>query len=141
MKPELIFLAPAVLALFSLGVILYTAMSRMKAVKRGDMKGTYYKLFQGDDKQPEALRLMERHIINLFEVPVLFYPAVVTYYVLGQVNLLAVILVWFFVVMRLVHSYVHMTSNRIMPRMRTFAMGMLSVGAIWLHIAVVVITG
>ena len=48
---------------------------------------------------------------NLFEVPVLFYAAVLTAYVVQANGTLIIILLWVFVVLRYVHSYAQLTNN------------------------------
>lgn len=53
---------------------------------------------------------------NLFEIPVLFYALVLYLFVTKQVSSIDVTAAWVFVVFRVLHSVVHCTFNRIMPR-------------------------
>lgn len=53
---------------------------------------------------------------NLFELPVLFYLALVLADRLDRIDAASVGLAWGFVVLRVVHSAIHVTYNRVMHR-------------------------
>ncbi len=53
---------------------------------------------------------------NLFEVPVLFYPALIVAFLTAQVGAITVTLAWIFVVLRVAHSAIHCTYNKVMHR-------------------------
>ena len=48
---------------------------------------------------------------NQFELPVLFYVLTILAYITHHAGLIFVILAWIFVIFRLLHAYVHVTSN------------------------------
>jgi len=62
---------------------------------------------------------------NQLELPVLFYVLTVLAYVTRHAGIVFVVLAWVFVVFRLVHAYVHVTTN--IPRLRGAMFGMASV--------------
>lgn len=68
---------------------------------------------------------------NLFEVPVLFYALVATAIGLGVVPPWLVIGAWLFVALRIVHSWIQCTYNKVMHRFRAFIAGFLVVVALW----------
>lgn len=72
---------------------------------------------------------------NLFEVPVLFYAAVLTAYVVHGDSWLVHLLFWVFVVLRYVHSYIQLTSNIVMQRFRVHAFSCLALLGAWIVLA------
>ena len=57
---------------------------------------------------------------NLFEMPVLFYVAMITIHATGSICMLHLLLAWGYVAARYVHSYIHCTSNIVMRRFYAF---------------------
>jgi hypothetical protein len=104
-------------AMFFLVVVVFLRLRslRFAAVRQGEISVTYYRAFTGED-EPEALRLVTRNFINLFEVPILFYVVSLMIYVTHQVTYWLVILAWLYVVLRTAHSYVHVTHNDVIVR-------------------------
>ena len=68
---------------------------------------------------------------NLFETPVLFYAAVLTVYAAALTSLPLVVLAWLYVALRVVHSAIHCTYNKVMHRFRAFAASLFVLWAIW----------
>ena len=77
---------------------------------------------------------------NLFELPVLFYAAVLTIYSANLCNTTYMVLSWIFVVTRSAHSYLHCGPNRTMLRFSAFAAGFITLILIWLLLAFDMIT-
>ncbi len=73
---------------------------------------------------------------NLFELPVLFYAAVLVAHGSGQTGGLVVGLAWTFVVLRCVHSAIHCTYNRVTHRFAVFMAGALALILLWIVLAV-----
>jgi len=71
---------------------------------------------------------------NLFELPVLFYVAVIIAVQTGQAGTVTVTLAWGFVALRLVHSAIHCTYNKVMHRFYAY---LASSVALWALCAVV----
>ena len=72
---------------------------------------------------------------NLFELPVLFYEAVLMAAVSGIATDLFLALAWTFVVLRIVHSVIHCTYNRVMHRFTAYLLSSLVLWAIWVFLA------
>lgn len=68
---------------------------------------------------------------NLFEVPVLFYAVCLALAVTGLVTPLQLALAWLFVLSRIAHSVIHVTYNLVMHRFAVYALGTLTVFAMW----------
>ena len=80
------------------------------------------------------MRIPNRNFMNLLELPVLFCVACLTAYVTAKVDAWTVGLAWGFVALRIVHSIVHLTHNRVMHRVRAYAAGVVVLAALWIRI-------
>jgi len=72
---------------------------------------------------------------NLFETPLLFVAAVLTIYAAALTALPYVVLAWLYVALRVVHSAIQCTYNKVMHRMRAFIASVFVLWAIWALIA------
>ena len=72
---------------------------------------------------------------NLFEIPVLFYAACLTAHVLILVDPLLVAMAWTFVILRIAHSFIQITYNRVMHRFYAYLMSSTMMWAMWILIA------
>lgn len=86
-----------------------------------------------DQRAPDNFR-------NLFELPVMFYVAVLTLYVTQLVILPQVVLAWVYVAARYTHSYIHCTSNVVMRRFYAFLVSCFTLLAIWIVLAIQLLT-
>ena len=68
---------------------------------------------------------------NQFELPVLFYVALLVAHATGQGSALFVQLAWAFVALRLFHALVQWTYNRVVHRFSLYALGALVLWAMW----------
>lgn len=112
---------------------------RIDAVKSKSITLDYFKTMSAGNP-PEKLRAAERHFVNLFEVPVLFYAACVVALALKFENQNFVILAWAFVALRYLQALIHMSSNVVRYRMYSFMAGMIALTAMWVTL-VLGITG
>ena len=106
------------------------ARLRFAAVRKGEIDPKFFRLYRDGD-EPDNLRVHARHLANLFEAPVLFYVIVIIAFLTGQTGILPLVLAWAYVVLRYAHSYVHLTSNRVMTRFRLFALSWLVLALLW----------
>jgi hypothetical protein len=72
---------------------------------------------------------------NLFEVPVLFFAVCLALAITDLVSPLQLALAWVFVAMRVVHSFIHTTYNKVMHRFMAFLAGTLCLFAMWIVFA------
>jgi hypothetical protein len=68
---------------------------------------------------------------NLFELPVLFYALCLTHALLGSAGELDLALAWGFVVLRAIHSGIHLSYNRVMHRFAAYIASALLLWAAW----------
>jgi len=78
---------------------------------------------------------------NLFELPVLFYAAVLLSLVLMIQDPLLVQLAWGFVIMRVLHSVIHCTYNDVNHRFAAYALSTLFLLFMWIRLAAFILTG
>jgi hypothetical protein len=109
------------------------ARLRLAAVRTGEMKVSYYRTYHEGD-EPEHMRVVTRHFINLFEMPMLFYVGVIMTYIAHQVSLWLVLCAWVYVAIRYAHSFVHMTSNDVLTRFRLYFASNLVLLVMWLSL-------
>ena len=73
---------------------------------------------------------------NLFEVPVLFYVLCLALLVSQLANSFDLIAAWGFVVLRALHSLIHLTYNRVMHRFIAYAASTVLLWVWWLSFAI-----
>lgn len=130
MPAEAIFVPVAVLAIWTLGVLFLTGLRRVQAARAGRVSPGAFRLGESPEV-PADLVVLNRHLMNLLEMPVLFYVVVLAFYATRRVEAITVWLSWAYVALRLAHSFVHLTSNRIISRLMTFAAGNVVLLAMW----------
>ncbi|ARU57227.1 membrane-associated protein in eicosanoid and glutathione metabolism (mapeg) [Oleiphilus messinensis] len=83
---------------------------------------------------PAYVALPNRNYMNLLELPVLFYFACTLYFLLETVDLIALVLAWGFVFLRIVHSVIHLSYNNVMHRLVAFASSNLVLAVMWIFL-------
>lgn len=68
---------------------------------------------------------------NLFELPVLFYLAVAVAAQAGLVTAPLLVLAWLFVALRIAHSWIQCTYNKVMHRFYVYVTGGMVLWAMW----------
>jgi hypothetical protein len=68
---------------------------------------------------------------NQIETPMLFYALTILAIITRQVDMAFVVLAWIYVVFRLLHAYVHVTSNRVSVRGPLFGVSLLVLFIMW----------
>ena len=77
---------------------------------------------------------------NQFELPVLFYVLTILEYVTHLAGIVFVVLAWVFVLFRVLHAGVHVTSNVVRLRGALYGMGGLVLAIMWVIYIVEVLT-
>lgn len=78
---------------------------------------------------------------NLFEMPVLFYLALVVAALTGQVTTPVLVLAWAYAAARALHSAIHCTYNKVMHRFRAYALSVFVLLALWCALGYGLIVG
>ena len=118
--------------LFALTAIVMLRLARLRfaAVAGGRVDPRFYKIFRGDG-EPEEVATVARNLNNLFEAPTLFYAGTAIAFAAGEAGVLLVALGWTYVVLRVLHSAIHLSTNRVLWRFRAFALSWLILLAYW----------
>jgi hypothetical protein len=82
---------------------------------------------------------MADNFSNLFEMPVLFYAAVLLAIVMLVSDPLLATLCWLYVGLRVVHSFIHTTYNKVMHRFYAFAASALVLLGIWVRLGTILL--
>lgn len=103
---------------------------RMGTIRRGEVRIPDIAL--GEKTWPKSAQQASNAFSNQFELPVLFYVLTALSIYTQKADFLFVILAWVFVVLRMVHAYIHCTSNRLPLRMQVFTFGALVLMIMWI---------
>jgi hypothetical protein len=133
MDPNAIVFPAIAMFFLTMSMVARMAYLRVTAVQRGDVPIQYYRLYY-EGEEPDRLRQIGRHVQNHFEIPPLFYVAVLFLYATGSVTPLAVALAWLYVALRAVHSFVHLGRNDVRQRLAVWASSALVLGGLWLSL-------
>ena len=126
------------LATLTFAVLLLVPVRRFQAGARGEVSSADFR-FGESERVPEAARLANRNLMNLLELPVLFYVVCLMYFVTDRVDATARDLAWVYVGLRLAHSAIHVTYNRVRHRLIAFAASNVLLIMLWTHFCRVLI--
>jgi hypothetical protein len=107
---------------FTLGYRRYTA------VRAGEVRG---KITLRESNWPDYARQAEYSYLNQFELPVLFYVLMILLLITKQADVIQMTLAWIFVITRVVHALIHLTSNKVSLRGPIFFVGALVLMIMW----------
>jgi hypothetical protein len=131
------------LPLFVEVVLTFVIWAWMAALRTGD--------FNSGAVRPDNIALREPNwskrttqlanaFSNQFELPVLFYVLTILEYVTHLAGIVFVALAWVFVIFRVLHAYVHVTSNVVRLRGMLYGVGALVLAIMWVIYIIEVLT-
>ncbi|MCD6071633.1 MAG: hypothetical protein K0R61_4575 [Microvirga sp.] len=115
-------------------LLFWMGRSRLATLKSGELKVKDIAL--GERVWPKRILQVQNSYQNQFELPVLFYALVALALITRKADMLFVVMSWMFVVSRLVHAAIHVTSNKVSLRFMAFLVGVLILAAMWIIFAV-----
>jgi hypothetical protein len=130
MDQALIFQPMGALVALTFIVLGFIPLRRFRAVFAGKAVRDDFK-FGESANVPGEVAIPNRNYMNLLELPVLFYVLCITLYVSERVTDIFLYLAWAYVVLRALHSFVHMTFNHVLVRLIFFAMSNFVLIAMW----------
>ena len=117
-------LQPAiVLVLWTLFMLVWMVSTRLPALRKANIKLTQLvgTTARDADKALPARAQWKAHNYNhLLEQPVLFYAVCLMLHALGGASQVSIVMAWGYVALRVAHSLVQATSNRVGPRFALF---------------------
>lgn len=122
--------AQVMLTLLVLGLIPYR---RINAAFRGLVTPEDF-TYGESANVPPAVSVPNRNMMNLLELPLLFYVGCIVLFLLGSVDRIFVWMSWAYVLLRVVHSIIHLTYNKTVHRLVPFAASNFVLVAFWIRL-------
>ena len=129
MNPVALLYPLLVMVALTFAVAVWLIRCRIVAVRDG-LNPLVFCLNRGG-KLPDRLVQAAQHYENLFEMPVLFYLAILVAYVTNSVDVMLLTLAWGYVGLRVMHSWIHLGSNNLRWRVRSFVVSSLVLLGMW----------
>jgi len=123
MNSNLIFLPVLTQLSITIAGFMLLGVRKAKAIKTGNVDQT--KTALDNDAWPDYVLMVSNNIRNQFQVPVLFYVLCFVFYSINAVTTTVLYLAWAFVISRIIHAYIHMSTNYVPARFRVFIVGFL----------------
>ena len=114
-------------------VLLFIVYQRFKAVLTRKLVVNDFK-FGESANVLGAVSIPNRNFTNLLEVPVLFYVVCLTLYVTQGTDSQALALAWSYVSLRVIHSLIHLTYNKVVHRFASYAASNIVLALIWVKL-------
>jgi len=114
-------------------LLLYMVTARTGALKRRET--SLKDIALGQPNWPTKVAQIGDCFSNQFEIPVLFYALIAIALPLHKADLFIVLMSWVFVVTRLCHAGVFVTSNNVRHRGLVWFSGVLVLLAMWIYFA------
>jgi hypothetical protein len=76
------------------------------------------------------------NLANLFEMPVLYFALVPLLLITHHANHIQVILAWIYVVLRALHSFIHIGPKKVMPRFMVYLASCIVLSVMWIGFAI-----
>src|SRR6266516_1885575 len=134
MNIQMVLLPVFVQVGLTFALLFWMARARVGSIKRGETKMRDIALRQ--PAWPAKPTQVANCYQSQFELPLLFYVLVIFAWFTKQTDLIFLVMAWIFVVMRLVHAYIHTSSNHVPTRFNAFAVGAIVLLLMWIIFAV-----
>lgn len=121
------------LATLTFAVLLLIPFRRFRAGFAGQVTADDFKYGESERVPPEV-SIPNRNMMNLLQLPVLFYVVCLTYFVTERVDGTALALAWSYVGLRVAHSAIHLSYNRVRHRLVAFAASNVALIWLWTHV-------
>ncbi len=133
MSIQAVLLPVFVQVALTFALLYWSGYVRVGHTRRGEVKLRDIALRQAN--WPEHATKLGNAFLNQLEIPILFYALVAFALLTRKADLAFVVLSWVFVLLRLLHAYIHVTSNRVSRRFFAYAAGTLTLLVMWVIFA------
>jgi len=110
-------------------LLFWMSALRLAAIRSGQVDPQKVRL--REPNWPPRVTQVANAFHNQLELPVLFYVVVLLAFVTETLDVVLLVLSWMFVLARLVHAYVHVTSNRLDRRTGVFGISAIALLLMW----------
>ncbi len=111
-------------------LLFWAAPLRTRALRSGAVRREDIAL--REPNWPKRATQVANSYANQFELPVLFYVLTIVALVTRKAGIVFVVLAWIFVVFRLLHAFVHVTSNNVKVRGPLFGASAVVLAVMWI---------
>ena len=118
------------LAAWTLVVLVLIPVARVRSVRLREIGTDDFK-YGESAKVPGYVSLPNRNYMNLLELPMLFYVVGIVLYVTGGASYVAMFFAWAYVVLRIVHTLIHLTYNQVLHRLAAFTLSNVALVVLW----------
>lgn len=126
MNQNLIYYPCFALLILCFLVLLRLFLTRVNAVKQGKIDFRYFKTQSAQQTEiPHEVQQASKNFTNLFEVPTLFFMVCLFGLFSRNVDSLFLGLAWMYVGLRYIHSFIHLTNNKIFQRLTAYTLSCL----------------
>jgi hypothetical protein len=120
------------LAALTFAVLLLIPFARFRAAARGQVTAADFRYGESANV-PGDVSLPNRNLMNLLELPLLFYVVCLAFYVTATVDVRSVYVAWAYVALRALHSLIHLTYNKVFHRLSAYAASNVALIVLWAH--------
>ncbi len=110
-------------------LLFWMSVLRLRAVRFGEVQPQQVAL--REPAWPPRVLQVGNAFHNQIELPLLFYTVVLLALQTRTLDVVLLVLSWMFVLSRLVHAYIHVTSNRLDRRTAVFLVGAIALLLMW----------
>ena len=118
------------LAAWTLVILLLIPVVRARSARRREIVIDDFK-YGESPAVPPAVSIPNRNYMNLLELPMLFYVVCIVLYLTAGSSTATIALAWAFVALRIVHSLIHLTYNRVVHRLAAFTASNVALVMLW----------
>jgi hypothetical protein len=137
MSIEAILLPMFVQAALTFVLLFWMTGLRLRAIRLGEVKPQHVAL--REPNWPPRVQQIGNAFHNQLELPMLFYVVVLLALNTKTLDVTLYVLMWMFVLSRLVHVWIHVTSNQLSHRTPVFLIGAIALLLIWVIVVARVI--
>ncbi|MBV9420829.1 MAG: MAPEG family protein [Alphaproteobacteria bacterium] len=130
MSQNAIFTPMGILAFWTFAVLLLIPFRRFRAGFAGQITPDDFK-FGESSNVPGHVTIPNRAMMNLLELPVLFYVVCLMFFVTQTVTPLVLQVAWAYVGFRLAQTLIHITYNNVIHRLTVFAVSNFILVTLW----------
>jgi len=115
-------------------VWLWMYATRIYTLKKNHIDANELRTVEDEHRLLKSVLGPSENLVNLFEMPVLFYVACLLAYLAHTASLALLTLAWLFVAFRALHSMIHCSYNRVMHRFTAYLISSLCLWGMWFEL-------
>lgn len=111
-------------------------VARFGHIKRNPPRAEDFATGEAAMRYFEPVEMPANNLRNLFEMPVLYFALVPLLLITHQSGHVQVVLAWIFVVLRAMHSFIHIGPKKVQPRFMVYLASCTVLSVMWIGFAV-----